>query len=324
MSRNRSSEGYRSGRQAPGRLQAGARRGLVIALLVAAVVLGTACAAGAQAERGSTPPGSGEPGAAAQVLAAPSGPTATPRPLPDGMAAYEKEIPHSVLTLEMVPVPGGTLTLPGPDGPYQAEIAPFYLERTELPWEVYDLYLFGLEKGAAAGNAELEAISRPSMPYTLPGENFGHQGHPALSMRAQAAQQFAQWISALTGTDYRLPTEDEWEYACLLGQDPAQPLDEAVWYAANAGEETHEVGSLAADRLGLHDMRGHVAEWVVGRDGELVVKGGSFLSDADAVDCLAREVYHPDWQMRDPQLPKSTWWLSDAPFLGMRLARDAP
>ena len=35
--------------------------------------------------------------------------------------------------------------------------------------------------------------------------------------------------------------------------------------------------------------------------------------------CAARLPSSPDWKARDPQLPRSNWWLTNAPFVGFRL-----
>ena len=56
-------------------------------------------------------------------------------------------------------------------------------------------------------------------------------------------------------------------------------------------------------------------------NGEGVIRGGSWRDDA--VGPAARAVYSPLWQERDPQFPKSRWWLSDGPFIGFRIIREA-
>jgi formylglycine-generating enzyme required for sulfatase activity len=78
---------------------------------------------------------------------------------------------------------------------------------------------------------------------------------------------------------YRLPTEAEWEYACRDGQSTGTqafhsgqitnigvvPLDRALdlvaWYGGNSLSNTHPVAKKNANRFGLHDMHGNVAEW---------------------------------------------------------------
>ena len=40
------------------------------------------------------------------------------------------------------------------------------------------------------------------------------------------------------------------------------------------------------------------------------------------VGAASRRVQDASWNETDPQLPKSRWWLSDAPFVGFRLVRE--
>ena len=100
---------------------------------------------------------------------------------------------------------------------------------------------------------------------------------------------------------------------------------EHTWVASNAAEQTHPVGTSAADALGLHDMLGNAAEFVADPDPDddqlPFAWGGSYRDEAAAVDCNTRIQQTSAWKMSDPQLPKSQWWLSDAPFVGFRLVR---
>ena len=69
---------------------------------------------------------------------------------------------------------------------------------------------------------------------------------------------------------YRLPTEAEWEYACLAGAttafsfgDLAQETDAYLWSAENSEDKTNPVSQKKPNAWGLYDMHGNVWEWVV-------------------------------------------------------------
>jgi formylglycine-generating enzyme required for sulfatase activity len=229
-------------------------------------------------------------------------------------------IPGTVVTVAMMPVPRGTGEIKDSDGTRRVEVGPLWMSKTEITWDAYDIYVYGLDRSGGPGDAD--AVSRPSKPYVMPGESFGHEGHPALAMTYGAATQFAAWLSAKTGRKYRVPTEAEWEHACRAGAATPDDLRAVAWYSDNASDRTHRVGSLAANPFGLHDMLGNVAEWVISGNGAPVVKGGSFQDDTEDVGCGARKEQKGEWNMTDPQLPRSRWWLSDAPFVGFRLVRE--
>jgi formylglycine-generating enzyme required for sulfatase activity len=78
------------------------------------------------------------------------------------------------------------------------------------------------------------------------------------------AQEFIRKLNAMNdGYIYRLPTEDEWEYACRAGTtgDYAGDLDSMGWYKTNSGGKTHPVGQKQANGFSLYDMHGNVDEW---------------------------------------------------------------
>lgn len=237
-------------------------------------------------------------------------------------------IPGTLVSFEMVSVPGGTVTVATRDGPQRVEVKPFLIGRTELTWDAYDAFtLSGApDRSTTATTPGIDATSRPSRPYGAPDYGFGHKGFPTMSVARTAAEAFCAWLSAATGKRYRLPTEAEWQRAADLaaGSTPltAGELSALAWHSGNAAEKTHAVATKRADRLGLYDLFGNVAEWVVSNDGRLVTRGGSYRDEAARSGPTARAVQDDSWNERDPQIPKSRWWLSDAPFVGFRIVRE--
>ncbi|MCY2964428.1 MAG: SUMF1/EgtB/PvdO family nonheme iron enzyme [Planctomycetota bacterium] len=73
---------------------------------------------------------------------------------------------------------------------------------------------------------------------------------------------------------YRLPTEEEWEYACRAGSttqfafgEPADArlVNQYAWWVENAAGTTHAIGTVRPNRFGLFDMHGNLWEWTNSR-----------------------------------------------------------
>jgi formylglycine-generating enzyme required for sulfatase activity len=95
-----------------------------------------------------------------------------------------------------------------------------------------------------------------------------------------------------------------------------------AWHAGNSEGRAHAVGTKAPDALGLVDLFGNAAEWVLAPDGKRVTRGGSFRDAPATITPAARAAPTDAWNERDPQIPSSRWWLSDGPFVGFRVVRE--
>lgn len=202
---------------------------------------------------------------------------------------------------------------------------PFWVGRTEVTWDMYDAFALS-RPDSAEPRISADAVARPTRPYGAPDYGWGHAGFPVISVAHTAAAAFCEWLSARTGKRYRLPTEAEWLRVARLaapGDSLAPDTRDAVaWHAGNGGGRTHRVGEKQRDALGLHDLFGNAAEWVTGGGSRPVLRGGSFRDAPARVGPTARAVQDDTWNERDPQIPQSRWWLSDAPFAGFRLVRE--
>ena len=90
---------------------------------------------------------------------------------------------------------------------------------------------------------------------------------PVENVSWEGTQAFIQQLNQVTNGNFRLPSEAEWEYACLgaskkealCGGNDARSL---AWYSQNSVSRTHRVGRLKPNSFGLYDMSGNVMEWV--------------------------------------------------------------
>ncbi len=270
---------------------------------------------------------------------------------------YSQKITGSNLSFKMAPIPAGIFTMGsnekekgrGQDEGPQKEIKleAFWMSTYEVTRDELDVFL---KDETTSQNVNLDAITRPSPQYVDLSWGMGKEGgYPANSMSQRTALMYCKWLYEKTKVFYRLPTEAEWEYASKAGTktvyffgNEEKDLDKYAWYEKNSSNTFHKVGQKLPNPWGLYDILGNITEWTLDHydptafekvsNQQLTIapnevkypktlKGGSYL-DA-AIDLRSAKRFHSDpiWNRRDPQIPKSKWWLTEAKQVGIRLVR---
>lgn len=92
--------------------------------------------------------------------------------------------------------------------------------------------------------------------------------HPVETVSWNDCQTFISKLSSLTGRKFRLPTEEEWEYAARGGNKSrhtkysgSSDVGSVAWYDGNSGGQPHDVKTKQPNELGIYDMSGNVREW---------------------------------------------------------------
>lgn len=159
------------------------------------------------------------------------------------------------VSFDMIKVEGGTFTMGATSeqgGKAQSDEKPthkvtlsdFMIGKTEVTQELWQAVM----------------KSNPSyfMGYNLPVEQVSWDD----------CQVFIMKLNVLTGLNFRLPTEAEWEYAARGGKKSkgykysgSNDIGSVAWYSGNSSARTHTVAQKSTNELGLYDMSGNVWEW---------------------------------------------------------------
>lgn len=277
-------------------------------------------------------------------------------------SSFIEHVPGSGVSFRMIAIPGGSYNMGSPvtealrdvDEPqHEVTVDSFFIAEVEVTWDEYmEFYRQTAAEGRSTDTEgarlkkdDVDAVSGATPPYGKPDQNWGMGRRPAISMSYHAAETYCRWLSSVTGKNYRLPTEAEWEYACRAGTetpyffegDPQQftkkglfrgrvdttVINTYVIYQGNSPSKTQEPSMVKANPWGLINMSGNVAEFCSdfyeGTD-DHVIRGGSYRDGAAGVRSASRDRTRPEeWLKTDPQMPKSIWWYSDCFYVGFRV-----
>ncbi len=291
------------------------------------------------------------------------------------MIPYDVTIPGTEIVFRMMPIPRGEFIMGSGENEAgrnddesplrKVTVEPYWIAECEVKWEEYKLFmqlyrsLKEFEERrirTVTDENKIDAVTAPT-PLYEPDFTFEYgedPKQPAVSLTQYAAKQYTKWLTAITGQQYRLPTEAEWEYACRsgsstaysFGDDPAQ-LGEYGWFSDNTNSEgTKPVRQKKPNPWGLYDMHGNAAEWCIDGYGSYVdsesplnaasdwvrtdmpdprvVRGGMWeFSAADCRSAARLGSNDLEWKAYDPNRPRSPWWYTTDPArgVGFRLLR---
>jgi formylglycine-generating enzyme required for sulfatase activity len=195
----------------------------------------------------------------------------------------------------MVYVEGGSFMMGSKDG-----------EKNEKPVRKVTVSSFKISKYEVT-QAEWKAIMGNNPSY-----NKGCDNCPVEYVNWNDTQDFLKKLNTLTGKNYRLLTEAEWEYAARGGNKSkgykyagSNFAEDVAWYNYNSRDKTHPVGQKQPNELGLYDMSGNVYEWCQDwydmKNKKLkkspyyrVVRGGAWDNDTNRLRISFRAGnYHP-------------------------------
>jgi formylglycine-generating enzyme required for sulfatase activity/serine/threonine protein kinase len=217
-----------------------------------------------------------------------------------------------VTKADLVEIPGGTFQMGRNDGPPQERpehavtVQNFYMDRTEVT------------------NAEFAEFVR-DMNYSTPGHWVrgqpltGQEKWPVVNVSPKNAEAFAAWRSKRDGVTYRLPTEEEWEFAARSGGEYKSYPWADRWEEKRAvvkEASPRPVGSYpdGKNRWGVLDLIGNVWEWTSSRASLytteiqipeankdwVVVRGGSYASDPNdrqiPISATYRDWFEPNFK----------------------------
>ena len=223
------------------------------------------------------------------------------------------------VTFKMITVEGGTFTMGTKDVQGNND---FYLEKP-----AHQVTLSSYSIGETEVTQALWLAVMGSNPSIFSSRNNYTENlqRPVEYVTWNECQTFIAKLNQLTGKNFRLPTEAEWEYAARGGKlsqgyeyAGSNTIDDVAWYLYNipsltsgSGDHgTQTVATKAPNELGLYDMSGNVEEWCQDWWGDYtngaqinptgpasgsyrVIRGGSWYGNASGCRVSCRRLYVP-------------------------------
>ncbi len=176
-------------------------------------------------------------------------------------------------------IPAGIFTAHGSE--QLEQIAAFKMLATPVTFEMFDMYC------SATGQQP-------------PGDNgWGRENRPVINVNYQDALTYARWLSEQTGWQCRLPTEQQWEYACRAGTVTNYwygDMPDPRMMVMGTGKTMPTPGTRLANPWDLYDMHGNVWEWTASQKGdEFILCGGSWYNKANWLTSSARNISYPNF-----------------------------
>ncbi|WP_299081143.1 SUMF1/EgtB/PvdO family nonheme iron enzyme [uncultured Paraglaciecola sp.] len=154
---------------------------------------------------------------------------------------------------DWVNIPSGDfeMALQDPDDelpePIFVEVDAFQLLKTTVTFDMYDIY------------CDVNMIEKPD------DEGWGRGKRPVINVTYWEALEYCTWLSTVTSSEIRLPTEAEWEYACRAGTTTlyyyGETADTSLMHVNKEYGKTKPVEQFPPNNWGLYDMHGNVSEW---------------------------------------------------------------
>ncbi|MCC5944007.1 MAG: formylglycine-generating enzyme family protein, partial [Bernardetiaceae bacterium] len=196
------------------------------------------------------------------------------------------------VSFKMIYVEGGSFMM-GYDPKRDGEDADDWIKKHSTPLHKVTLLPFYIAETQVT-QALWEAVMSKN------SSRFKGATQPVEQVSWSDCQEFIKKISKLTGREFRLPSEAQWEYAARGGIKSkdyryagSNDIDEVAWYGYEKSEKkTHPVAQKQANELGIYDMSGNVWEWCED-DWHNSYKGAptnesAWIGSPRGSDCVAR------------------------------------